>query len=187
MKEKDRCCRCGGKEGLVPANYLSTTSGGGSGDLSPLHDACRRGNVDLLEECLSNRAPVNVGDRAGNTPLHWAAHSGNADCLRRLLSLSGQIKTSLKNRLGDTPLHQAAYKGRTEIVAALREAGADFEAVNDDGQTAIELATDADTLAELRLWQNKLTGDWGVHPPQRQSSVGHEYGASDDNEDDDEG
>ncbi len=74
-------------------------------DMQPLHDACRRGNLDSVEECLLNRIPVNLPDRSGNTPLHWAAHSGHTDCLNRLLAVP-HIKLNATNRLGDTPLHQ---------------------------------------------------------------------------------
>ena len=81
---------------------------------TPLHDACRRGNIDLLEECLENNIPVNAMDQAGNTPLHWAAHSGQAECLKKLIQNCGDMLTfSSKNRLGDTPLHMAAFKGKT--------------------------------------------------------------------------
>ena len=87
--------RCHGKEGLVPANFLS---GGNKKQeqadeetdevsLNPLHDACRRGNLELLEDCLLNRVPVNAPDCAGNAPIHCAAHSGQVDALKRLLTV----------------------------------------------------------------------------------------------------
>ena len=62
----------------MPANYLKNNpeDGASPADLFPLHDACRRGNLDSLEECLLNRVPVNCVDRAGNTPLHCASHAG---------------------------------------------------------------------------------------------------------------
>ena len=38
----------------MPSNFLCTL---GDDDYSPsLHDACRRGNIELLEECLDNRS-----------------------------------------------------------------------------------------------------------------------------------
>ena len=64
--------RIKGKEGLVPANFV--TAGGQVGPNSSdnaFHDACKRGNLELLEECLMNKVPVNVPDKAGNTGLHW--------------------------------------------------------------------------------------------------------------------
>ena len=44
--------RVKGKEGLVPSNLLENT---GSTSSSPLHDAAKRGNTDLLKECLDNK------------------------------------------------------------------------------------------------------------------------------------
>ena len=99
---------------MVPKNYLAMDSK----LATPLHDAARRGNLDLLEECLDNKTPVNSLDRAGNTALHWACHSGNVECLRKLIESCGTILTfSGKNRLGDTPLHMAAFKGNVGELA----------------------------------------------------------------------
>ena len=77
--------RCKGKEGLIPNNLVEDASGDGS--TSPLHDAAKRGNVELLKECLSNRLPVNQPDPAGNTPLHWAARAGQLECIQELLGV----------------------------------------------------------------------------------------------------
>ena len=93
---------------MVPKTYLALDSK----LAAPIHDACRRGNLDLLLECLENNIPVNSIDQAGNTALHWACHSGNVECLAKLIERCGNMLTySLKNRLGDTALHMAAYKG----------------------------------------------------------------------------
>lgn len=155
--------RCQGKEGLVPANYLTHNNDGQVPfEQNPMHDAARRGNMDLLEECLMNKIPVNAVDMAGNTALHWAAHSGHLDCLQRILAVP-HVKTSLRNRVGDTPLHQAAWKGHPLCVRALREAGADFEALNEEGLQPMALAQETETRKEFRLWlktregQNKRT------------------------------
>merc|ERR1712013_673392 len=42
--------RCKGKEGLIPSNLVEAASG--DGGTSPLHDAAKRGNIELLRECL---------------------------------------------------------------------------------------------------------------------------------------
>ena len=49
--------------GQVPSNYLEVNAHDGS--TSPLHDAAKRGNMELLRECLLNKMPVNQGDAAG--------------------------------------------------------------------------------------------------------------------------
>ena len=142
--------RCRGKEGLVPANFLHVNA------VNPLHDACKRGNIDLLEECLLNRVPVNAEDRAGNTPLHWASHAGHLDCLQRLLGID-QVNVNVKNRAKDTPLHLAAWKGHSEAVKLLRGRGAKLDGMNDEGKTAEELASDAETKDELIKWKRSLS------------------------------
>ena len=71
--------RCRGVEGLVPSNMVESASGD-TGGTGLMHDAAKRGNLELLRECLSNRMPVNQADPSGNSPLHWAARS-RADIL----------------------------------------------------------------------------------------------------------
>ena len=44
--------------------------------VNPIHDACKRGNYELLVECLMNKVPINVQDKAGNSALHWACRGG---------------------------------------------------------------------------------------------------------------
>ncbi|TRY74001.1 hypothetical protein TCAL_06981 [Tigriopus californicus] len=149
--------RSQGKEGLVPANYLINSNGQSPFEQNPIHDAARRGNMDLLEECILNKIPVNAIDVAGNTALHWAAHSGHLDCLKRILAVP-HVKTSLRNRVGDTPLHHAAWKGHHLCVQALREAEADFEALNEEGQRPMALAQETETQKEFRIWQKVREG-----------------------------
>ncbi len=85
--------RCRGKEGLVPSNFMTSgsTSEAGEAEHNPLHDACKRGNVQLLEECLLNRIPINVQDKAGNSGLHWAARGGHADVMELLLRYMNRL------------------------------------------------------------------------------------------------
>ena len=108
--------RCRGLEGLIPTNMVESASGDGSTGL--MHDASKRGNLELLRECLSNRMPVNQADPAGNSPLHWAARSGQLDCLAELLGVA-QIGLDKTNKLGDTPLILAAQHGHARCVESL--------------------------------------------------------------------
>jgi len=38
----------------VPSNFLNASQSDFDG-VNPLHDACKRGNLQLLQECLDNR------------------------------------------------------------------------------------------------------------------------------------
>lgn len=144
--------RCRNQEGLVPSNLLEDATSDGT--TSPLHDAAKRGNLELLRECLANRVPVNQPDQAGNAPLHWAARCGHADCVQELLSIP-QVLVSSKNRLGDTPLLLAAAHGHASCVELLLEQGADPTALNSEGNSALSLATDPLVITVLK---RKLTG-----------------------------
>ena len=64
-----------GKEGLVPSNFMQSDQTNGV-LVNPIHDACKRGNYELLVECLMNKVPINVQDKAGNSALHWACRGG---------------------------------------------------------------------------------------------------------------
>jgi len=104
--------RVKGKEGQVPSNYLEATSHDGS--TSPLHDAAKRGNLELLRECLLNKMPVNQGDAAGNTALHWAARAGHMDIISALLAVP-QVQLNTSNTLARPQSKQQQWPGRLEL------------------------------------------------------------------------
>ena len=62
-----------------------------------------------------------------------------------------------------------AWRGHAHIVKRLREAGADFSALNADGKKAAEIATETETKAEFLKWRKsfensdrKSGGDYGT-------------------------
>jgi len=153
--------RIKGKEGMVPSNLVSS---GGAQDTgasgNAFHDACKRGNLELLEECLANKIPVNVPDKAGNTGLHWACRGGHGDIISRLLELKKQLEVDLDNRLGDTPLHLAAERGSKIAIELLRETErVNVMKPNAKGKTAYDLVTDADAKAALRSWMKEALNE----------------------------
>lgn len=86
-------------------------------------------------------------ERLGLTPLHMAAASGDAEHIKELLDGKGkeELEELLEARTvsGDSPLHSAVTaigKDNSEVVQVLLAFGADAEALNRLGQTALELA-----------------------------------------------
>lgn len=138
--------RCDRKAGLIPSNYVEENA---EELLHPLHDSAKRGNLQFLEECLSNKVPVNSLDKAGCTALHWACHAGHVECARILLSIPG-VHIDAQNKLGDTPLHSSAWKGHADVTRMLLASGADKSLKNREGRTPLELASDPETIALLR-------------------------------------
>ncbi|KAH7964931.1 hypothetical protein HPB49_002576 [Dermacentor silvarum] len=141
--------RCDRRSGLIPSNYVEENA---EEVLHPLHESAKRGNLQFLEECLSNKVSVNSLDKAGCTALHWAAHGGHEECARILLSIPG-VQVDVQNKLGDTPLHSSAWKGHSDIVRLLLAAGANKNVKNKEGRTPLELASDPETVALLKSSQ----------------------------------
>ena len=92
------------------------------------------------------------GGPYGSTPLGWAAQAGNTRLARLLIARSADPKIAAEK--GSLPLHMAAWNGDfVEMVELLLEAGADPEAHNAHGQTALEVATTLDQLERSSPWQ----------------------------------
>jgi len=162
--------RVKGKEGLVPSNLLENIS---SITSSPLHDAAKRGNTELLKECLDNKIPVNQTDPAGNTALHWAARAGELDCVMLLLSV-GQIGINKTNKLGDTPAILAAHHGRSHCLDALLQAAADPDLINNEGKKLSTVARDPDVLVILKKWGIISGVENGFHAEEYQNNDSEE-------------
>jgi ankyrin repeat protein len=138
--------KCEDRTGLIPSNYVEESM---ESIDNPMHEACKRGNINFLRECVNNRVSVNGLDKAGSTPLHWAAHGGHIDCLQQLVAMPN-CEINVQNKLGDTPLHSAAWRGHAAAVQLLLEKGARVDIVNNDRKTAFDLAKDPETAALLQ-------------------------------------
>lgn len=94
---------------------------------TPLHVACGRGDVGIVEALLHHGADIRVFDREGDTPLHAAAAAGHVDTLASLIDAGGDLLLELKNKRGNSPLHAAAASGNVACVRVLLETAAEPE------------------------------------------------------------
>ncbi|MCJ1327161.1 hypothetical protein MMC10_003828 [Thelotrema lepadinum] len=108
-----------------------------------LLEACRRNNLDLLNEVLRSQSSKDSitkllndsRDGIGNYCLHVAASYGNYEVLDHLLDQEGLEVDPLDRMDGDTPLHKAVrfvnkldkaeWPSGTTLVELLIDAGAD--------------------------------------------------------------
>ena len=109
-------------------------------------------NEDHVQVVLESADVNERGGPYGSTPLGWAAQAGNTRLARLLIARSADPKIAAEK--GSLPLHMAAWNGDfVEIVELLLEAGADPEAHNAHGQTALEVAKTLDHLERSSPWQ----------------------------------
>jgi ankyrin repeat protein len=114
--------------------------------LTPLHYACRDGHASVAELLLEHGAQPTAVDMHGWQPLHLACEHGGHNTMSLLLALSssspdqGLIDLNVCGEFGKTPLHVAAKAGHTGACSLLLGAGADVEAKNHAGGTALHYA-----------------------------------------------
>ena len=106
----------------------------------PLHYAAMDDNVADVQARLAAGDDINLGDKQGFTPLHMAAQRGSIAAATLLLDRGAEIDRA--NTFGNTALFVAVFnsKGDGELIALLRERGADPLNANNTGQTPVGLA-----------------------------------------------
>jgi ankyrin repeat protein len=106
-------------------------------DMTPLHWAVLKGNKEVVELLLVNKADVNAKDNGGDTPLYYAAKYGRKEIMELLLANGSDVNAA--NKDGWTPLHIAASNGRKEIAELLLANKAEINAKNNKGLTPLRL------------------------------------------------
>jgi len=122
---------------------------------SILMTAARTGRPEVLEILLRHGAEINARENwFGETALIWAAAENHPDAVRVLVRHGADVNARSKaldvprRRNGQsilplgswTPLMYAARQGALEATTALLESGADMNATDPDGATALVLA-----------------------------------------------
>lgn len=105
-----------------------------------LHAAAFRGDLAEIDQLIVAGADPSAADNKGFTPLHLAAQENQAGAARALLDAGAEVDR--RNRWGNTALSVAVFnsRGRGDLIALLRERGADPMAENAHGQTPLGLA-----------------------------------------------
>ena len=87
------------------------------------------------------RISIDQRDSQGRTPLAWAAYHGEVEAVKKLLQRGAD--PNIADLRGDTPFHLAACAGgcqATQCLASLLQVGADIDACNVWGGTALILS-----------------------------------------------
>ena len=112
----------------------------GSLGRSLLHQACRGGNVSLVQSLICDQnADITARDDENNTPLHVAALYGKKKVMLYLIKLGCDI--TLKGSLGRSLLHQACRGGYVGLVQSLiHDYNADTNARDGENNTPLHVA-----------------------------------------------
>uniref|UniRef100_A0A0G4FVQ0 Uncharacterized protein n=1 Tax=Chromera velia CCMP2878 TaxID=1169474 RepID=A0A0G4FVQ0_9ALVE len=107
---------------------------------SPLHGAAESNHETIVNVLLDNDANPDIQSWSGNTPLHSACVRGHISLVKTLVN--GGADVNLPSATGAwTALQKACYAGKQEVVEYLIKKRADPNAMNDDGWTAMAIAT----------------------------------------------
>lgn len=116
---------------------------------APSADDKQEQKDNILEQLLAHQPLINTADSSGLTPLHLTIKLEQLELAQRLIDLGADIKAADKQ--GNTPLHYAAklYDSQS-FIKVLHAKGANLDAVNTDGNSAIFFSANADILQTFK-------------------------------------
>lgn len=134
---------------------------------TPLNLACVKGNTEAAAMLLKAKADPDLAAQFG-APIHYAAGWGRSSLILQLLEAG--VDVNARNPFdGDTPLISAAASGKLECVRLLLDRGADREATNTLGRSALleALSNGKSAVAEALLnarcdWHKQDTENHGA-------------------------
>ena len=143
-------------ERLLIAHPQDLNAEGGSWG-APLNAALGEGHLDIVLFLLDRGADGENTGRRNQTGVYIASSRGYADVVRSLVDRGADLNTICqdRDRIGRrcqwTPLHVASWNGIIQILTILLEHGADPNALDDSGQTALHLASSREGFTDVEL------------------------------------
>ncbi|KAJ4840034.1 hypothetical protein Tsubulata_033350 [Turnera subulata] len=127
-----------GNNGISVISLLEAPNSDGQ---TALHLACRRGCPELVDAILEvSDVDVDLPDKDGNPAIVFALAAGSPECVRALVRRSDYGTSRMREGCGQSVAHVCAYYGQPDCMLELLLAGADPNAVDDDGESVLHVA-----------------------------------------------
>lgn len=107
------------------------------------------GNLNSVKKLLGGGAAVNGSGALELRPLISAARAGNTTMIKLLLSKGANLEVKARFPEGSRAIHASISGENLGALVALLEAGADYDARDSDGQTALMMTSMASTAAVM--------------------------------------
>jgi ankyrin repeat protein len=116
---------------------------------TPLHYACKHGQVEAVKFLLAQGSKPNVANSQGWTALNIACGSGKADCVYAMLA--GGADPNIPSQCNLFPIHRSSTRGDEAIIGALLKSGAEPSPCEDVlSETPLHFASREGHLSSVR-------------------------------------
>jgi ankyrin repeat protein len=138
--------------------------------------AAGRGDLKKVQRLLGNGARVNGRDSGGKTALHFAAQSKNVLVVDVLVRAGADVNAKADGDVTPLMLSVDMGFGDPEIALRLIRAGADVQAADTNGDTALIIATTESSLDVVKALLEKGANPnaKGLHGETALNYGGHE-------------
>merc|ERR1712118_269542 len=116
-----------------------------------VHDAAKRGDLQRLQEFLTDGKDVNAKDFKGVTPLGYAVGHDQLSAVKVLIDAKANLNDV--DSVGNSAVHFAAGYGRVKVLEHLLARGASASKVNQMGMTALAAAQQNNHAAVIGILQ----------------------------------
>ncbi|KAL2796369.1 ankyrin repeat-containing domain protein [Aspergillus keveii] len=113
--------------------------------------ASRKGRAKVVQFLLDNKWDPSLPDGSGKTPLVHAVMGRHYEAVDVLLK-SQKVNVNAYSQRGTTPLLLASFNGDAKVAKLLIDKGANVEARNKKGRTALHIAAKHDRKVNI-LWE----------------------------------
>jgi len=127
------------KVAILLLNHGADANGKGYRGYSPLHHAAEIGNLSMVQVLFMFGGQASPRDSKGATPLHLAALHSHERIAEFLVARGAEVEVATIDDLR-TPFHWAAWFESKKLMALFLEHGANINAQNGDGETALHYA-----------------------------------------------